>query len=223
MTYPKIQSPYKRNETGVFIPEFSLQVFSYLFDNIWLIYEKIDGFNVRVIWDGENVHFNGKSDNTAFTVAQLSYLNSIFKPNLFAPFDPCVIYGELVGPKCNGNVYKLKEHEFVLFDSYRSSNAEWNKLSNAGWQGTDFLDELCTLFKIRRSPCIAVMPLRYCVRQFLNKTLDTSYMISTMFPGMASEGFILRPECELTTSRNERVITKLKFRDKFSEGFDIWS
>lgn len=223
MIFPKIQSPYKRNETGVFIPEFSLQIFSYLLDNIWLIYEKIDGFNVRVIWDGENVHFNGKSDNTAFTVNQLSYLNSIFKPSLFAQFDPCVIYGELVGPKCNGNLYKLQGQEFILFDCYRLSNVTAYHQSTAGWQDTDFLNELCTLFKIRRSPCIAVMTLRHCTKQFYNGTLSEDYKTSTMFIDKPSEGFILRPECELSTSRNERVITKLKFRDKFSEGFDIWN
>ena len=215
MIFPKIQSPYKRNETGVFIPEFSLQVFSYLLDNIWLIYEKIDGFNVRVIWDGENVHFNGKSDNTAFTVAQLDYLGSIFKPNLFAQFEPCVVYGELVGPKCNGNLYKLQSHEFVLFDCYRSLNLTW--------QNTDFLEELCKIFKIRRSPCIAVMTLRQCSQHFFDGTLNEAYKTSTMFAGKPSEGFILRPECELLTQYNERVITKLKFRDKFSEGFDIWN
>lgn len=215
MIYPKIQSPYMRNEKGEFLPEFSLQIFAYLNQNPWLIYEKVDGFNVRVMWDGENVTFNGKSDNTAFTAAQLIYLSSIFPTKLFLQFDPCVIYGELVGPKCNANVYKLKEHEFILFDSYR--------MSTASWQGPDFLGELCQIFKIRRSPCIAVMLLNYCVKQFFYQTIDDSYRTSTLFPGKASEGFILRPECELTTNRNERVITKLKFRDKFSEGFEIWN
>jgi hypothetical protein len=119
-------------------------------------------------------------------------------------------------------VYQLTEHEFILFDCYRFSNASWHKMSNGGWQETDFLEELANVFKIRRSPCIAVMTLVYCIKKFFIGDLFDGYKLSSLFQDKPSEGFILRPECQLTTSQNERVITKLKFRDKFSKGFELW-
>jgi len=50
--YPKIQSIFKRDElTHKFLSEFSLPEFEYLQLNIWEFTEKIDGTNIRIIWD----------------------------------------------------------------------------------------------------------------------------------------------------------------------------
>lgn len=52
MEYHKINSIYKRDEkTKEFTNEFSLPEFEYLKHNLWEFTEKIDGTNVRIIWE----------------------------------------------------------------------------------------------------------------------------------------------------------------------------
>ena len=64
--YPKIQSVFKRdminNPSKLIINQFTTEEFDYLKDNIWIGTEKIDGTNIRVIWDGKYVTFRGRTD-----------------------------------------------------------------------------------------------------------------------------------------------------------------
>ena len=78
--YHKIQSVYKRDEkTHKFIEgQWSLPEFDYLKNNVWVWTEKVDGTNVRVIWDKEKLRFGGKSDNAQMPIFLLDRLNQIF-------------------------------------------------------------------------------------------------------------------------------------------------
>lgn len=57
-TYPKIPSVFVRDEkTHKFIDgQFRCPEFEYLQDNLWLWTEKVDGTNIRVIWDPKEKH-----------------------------------------------------------------------------------------------------------------------------------------------------------------------
>lgn len=65
--YHKIQTAYLRNPDNNFKTllegQWSKPEFGYLKDCKWEATEKIDGTNVRVIFDGQKVKFNGKSNN----------------------------------------------------------------------------------------------------------------------------------------------------------------
>ena len=66
--YHKINSVYKRDEKGKFTKEFSIPEFEYLFHNIWIGTEKIDGTNIRIGWDGENVTIGGRMQKAQLPV-----------------------------------------------------------------------------------------------------------------------------------------------------------
>ena len=66
-TYHKIQTVYirdpKNNMKTLLEGEWSKPEFEYLAENKWYCTEKIDGTNMRILWDGEQVEYRGKTDN----------------------------------------------------------------------------------------------------------------------------------------------------------------
>ena len=68
--YHKIQTIFKRNEANHHIieGEYSLPEFEYLKNNEWVFTEKVDGTNIRVMWNGESVVFGGKTDDASIPV-----------------------------------------------------------------------------------------------------------------------------------------------------------
>ena len=62
--YIKIQTIFKRdlltNHKTLLEGDYSLPEFDYLKDNTWIFTEKVDGTNIRVMWDGKEIAFGGK-------------------------------------------------------------------------------------------------------------------------------------------------------------------
>ncbi len=84
-TYHKIQTIFKRdieNKDKITETEFSLPEFEYLKDNIWVFTEKVDGTNIRIMWDGKEVVFGSKkTDNTQIPATLFKKLQEIFNKN----------------------------------------------------------------------------------------------------------------------------------------------
>ena len=86
--YHKIQTVYKRDPETKYktlLGEFSMPEFEYLADNTWEYTEKIDGTNIRVMFDGQDITFGGKTDRAQIPVRLVTNLQSIFlsQVNLF--------------------------------------------------------------------------------------------------------------------------------------------
>ena len=66
--YHKIQSVFKRdpenNHKTFLMTEWSTKEFESLQGNMWEFTEKVDGTNIRVIWDGLSLSFEGRNDNS---------------------------------------------------------------------------------------------------------------------------------------------------------------
>ena len=77
--YHKIQTVYKRDPDTKYktllIGEFSRPEFEYLQSNMWLFTEKVDGMNIRVMFDGKSIVFGGKTDNAQLTANLVARLN----------------------------------------------------------------------------------------------------------------------------------------------------
>ena len=130
--YHKIQTIYKRdmfNNGKIIIGDYSEPFFEYLKDNIWVFTEKVDGTNIRVMWDGENVVFGGKTDNAQIPTFLFYKLQSLFegivKKQMFLKQFPqeegvksqVCLYGEGYGAKIQtGGKYIPEGVDFVLFD-----------------------------------------------------------------------------------------------------------
>ncbi len=125
MLYPKIYSPFVRFVEGPlknrldlttwFRPEFEL-----LKDLSWEWTEKVNGTNVRVLWDGYKVRFGGRTDTAQMPLSLLEVLQETFPEELLEQkFGqvPAVLFGEGCGARmASGSGVYGSEPTFVLFD-----------------------------------------------------------------------------------------------------------
>lgn len=216
--YAKIQSIYKRDEkTHKFIEgDWSLPEFEYLKDNIWVMTEKVDGTNIRVIWTPEKLHdlgsqgssakieFRGKTDNAQIPVFLLDKLVQLFSPEgmkaVFGETDIC-LYGEGYGAKIQkgGGKYISNGVNFVLTDV----------LIDGWWLRRDNIEDIAQKLGIRVVPVVREGTLEEAVSLVKSQTLLSRFGAQDFL----MEGLVLKPKIELRNRRGNRVITKLKHKD----------
>ena len=81
MEYVKIPNIFKREEFGknrIIEGEYSTPELKYLAELPWAWSEKVDGTNVRIIWDGHRVSFGGRTDNAQIPSHLVNRLNELF-------------------------------------------------------------------------------------------------------------------------------------------------
>ena len=209
-TYHKIQSLYKRdpktNYKTLLEGEYSLPEFEYLKDNIWEYSEKVDGTNVRTMFDGEAIKFGGKTDKAQMQVSLLNALNDMFLPKIdtFKEMFPGLaeedvnvcLYGEGYGPKINKGGKYRKDHSFVLFDVKIGS---W-------WLKRDDIEGIAKNLGIDVVPIIGKGTLGELAEMVRKGFLSR-------WGNFIAEGIVARPKIELKARNGERIITKLKHKD----------
>lgn len=140
--YPKINSPYKRDEKGKFLfDQFSCPEFDYLWDVPWQWTEKVDGTNVRVgltiAQNDEATHhhvstvFMGRTEKAQMPTSLLTalterFINSDMQQRIIDTFvdDTTIfpyhltLYGEGYGKGIQkaGSAYSPTGVDFILFD-----------------------------------------------------------------------------------------------------------
>ena len=205
--YHKIQTVFKRNPETNFktlLDEYSLPEFEYLKDNEWTWTEKIDGTNIRVMWDGADVAFAGKTDKAIIPNHLLDVLDDIFKaPEMYKKFgvdgDVC-LYGEGYGMKIQkGGNYIPDRADFILFDC---KIGPW-------WMDRASLED------ISKSLCVGIVPIiekgtlteavDYCKSGYKSTISDNK--------DYDAEGLVLKPSVELIARNGQRIISKIKSKD----------
>ena len=204
--YHKIQTVFKRDPETKFktlLNEFSLPEFEYLKNNIWVFTEKVDGTNIRVMWDGKNIIFGGKSENAqipAFLVQKLQdrFLNQADKfKEKFGEEENVCLYGEGYGAKIQkgGGNYRQGQ-DFILFDV---KIGEW-------WLQREDVMDIAKFFDIDIVPIIGGGSLRNMV--------DMARVgFDSRWGSFMAEGIVARQETELRTRSGHRIITKIKHKD----------
>lgn len=202
--YHKIHSVYKRDEQGkMLFGTYSLPEFEYLSDNKWEFTEKVDGTNIRVMWDGETIRYGGKTDNAQIPsplmnrlVERFSGHEALFRA-VFGEAHQVCLYGEGYGAKIQkgGGNYR-QDQDFVLFDVWIDG---WWLLSK---DVTDVADRMA----VDRVPVIGCGTLRD-----METFCDVGF--SSAWGEFIAEGIVARPEVPLLTRAGERIITKLKHKD----------
>ena len=90
----------------------------------WVGTEKVDGTNIRIIWDGYKIEIKGRTDNAQFQGELYDTLSQMFlTKEMEYVFEQIfenkevVIYGEGYGPKiqAGGGLYSDKP-KFIVFD-----------------------------------------------------------------------------------------------------------
>ncbi len=207
-SYPKIHSVYKRdNQTNSLINnEFSLPEFEYLKNNIWTFTEKVDGTNIRIIWQDNKILFKGRTDKAQIPTPLIDHLRDTFLPlqdkfyNLFK--DNVCLYGEGYGAKIQkgGGNYR-DDQSFVLFDI---------KIGNWWLQRDD-------IFNIAEKLGIDTVPNVGCGTLYDAIDIVKNGLVSKWGDFLA-EGIVARPKIELRARNGKRIITKVKYRDFKDEG-----
>lgn len=207
--YHKIMSIYKRSDiTKKFlIGEYATPEIEYLKDNTWVFTEKVDGTNIRIMWNGKDVIYGGRSDDAQLPVPLIYKLDEMFKvfkkrqifKEVFGEEEQdTVLYGEGYGNKIQkaGNFYLPNAVSFVLFDvKVGEFYLERENIEDIGHK-----------FDIKVVPIVG--------QGTLNDAIEmTKKGFNSKWGNFIAEGIVARPKVEMFTRKGERVITKVKHRD----------
>ena len=204
--YHKIQTILKRDPTTnnkrLLEGQFSEPEFEFLRNCQWIGTEKIDGTNIRVMWDGKEITFGGKTDNaqipaTLVRELQLSFPVSLMSTVFPDPDEPICLYGEGYGAKIQrGGNYIPDGVDFILFDVKISG---W-------WLKRDSLADISKSLDTDLVPIVyegSLVEAIDFVKHDQPSTIGTAKM----------EGLVLKPAVELTARNGNRIITKIKRKD----------
>lgn len=203
--YHKIITVYKRDpETKckfLLEGEFATPELAYLAENRWTFTEKVNGTNIRVMFDGGNLTFGGKTDKAQIPALLVNAFNTSFLPKK-AIFEGkfkkgCCLYGEGYGAKIRkgGGNYR-PDQGFVLFDV---KVGDW-------WLLREDVEDVARTLGLDVVPIIGHGTLQDAVR------LAREGFIS-QWGDFPAEGIVMRPWVELKTRRGDRLITKVKTKD----------
>jgi len=205
-TYHKIPTVFSRDpETRyktLLEGQFATPELDYLQKNIWVFTEKVDGTNIRIIFENEQITFGGKTDKAQIPASLVNKLNEIFLHQketfieLFKDAEVC-LYGEGYGPKIQkgGGNYRT-DQSFVLFDI---RIGEW-------WLQRKDVEDIAKKFGIDIVPVIGEGTLSEMVEKARNG-------FNSIWGDFLAEGIVARPKTELAARNGKRIITKIKYKD----------
>lgn len=203
--YHKIETLFKRdNKTKKLIEgKFANETIEYLKDNKWQFTEKIDGTNIRIMWDGHKIKFGARTDDGQIPALLTNRLIELFvgekNEQLFEQKfreTEVVLVGEGYGAKIqNGGLYKDTQ-DFILFDVMIAGN----------WQPRESVEDIANYFNIDVVPIVLEGTIQEAVDYVKAKPKSK---IGTA----NSEGVVGRPLVEMQDRCGNRVIVKIKVKD----------
>lgn len=204
--YHKIKTVFKRDLETKFktliYGEYTLPEFEYLKDNLWVFTEKVDGTNIRVMFNGMGIKFGGKTDRAQIPSELTNKLNERFFSQIdlfkekFENADVC-FYGEGYGAKIQKGGNYRPDQDFVLFDVKIN---EW-------WLQRKDVEQIAENFGLDVIPIIGMGSLK----DMVERTGDGFY--SQWNDSLIAEGIVARPLTELKARSGGRIITKIKYKD----------
>jgi len=209
--YHKIPGPFKRategvNKNQVIAWQWSNPELEYLADVPWIFTEKIDGTNIRIIWDGYSVEVRGRTDRANLAPDLVKTLFAMFPEELMEQTfgaNPAILFGEGYGPgiqKGGGNYRSDKS--FILFDVHIGG---W-------WLMRNSVEDIAKSLGIDVVPVGASCTLREAIKDMAALDFIDSMVAETP---MNIEGMVGTPKIPLFNRKGERVIVKLKGCDLY--------
>lgn len=211
MLYHKIETIYNRATDGtkqLIEGDWRNPTVQYLKNNYWEFTEKIDGTNIRIIWDGHKVSFGGRTEKAQIPAHLVNKLNELFLTDeaeqlfeqKFGEME-VVLFGEGYGHKIqNGGLYR-SDVSFILFDV----------VINGNYQPRSSVEDIATAFGIEIVPIVLTGDIDDAVEFVKNKPKST-------IGNAPMEGVVGRPLVEMKDRTGNRVIVKIKVRD-FTRGY----
>ena len=206
--YHKIQTAYLRDPETKYKTllegEWAKPEFYFLQDIDWICTEKIDGTNIRVMWDGESVRFGGKTDNAQIPTNLLEALQDRFTnekmKDVFPDAHDVCLYGEGYGAKIQkGGNYLPDRADFILFDV---------KVGLC-WLTRQSNKDIAEKLNIDVVPVIGIWKLKDAI-DYAKKGFKSTISHNKDY---TAEGLVMKPVIELFNRQGERIITKIKHKD----------
>lgn len=201
--YQKIETLYKfDSDVKKFRKEFYNPIVEYLKDCKWYGTEKIDGTNIRILWNGHHFEFGGRTDNAVIPKELMKVLTDKFNDDMELVFEQkfgqkeVMLFVEGYAGKIQGGIYSGSE-SIIGFDIMI---------------GDIYLDKLVS-FQIFKELGIDVVPLL----EFNNLQEAINYVKthnqSIIQPESKIEGLVCFPAQRIYDHMNNRIIVKIKNKD----------
>lgn len=209
--YPKIPGPFKRHVDGpdrnkLIYGAWTSEELALLADRLcWQFTEKVDGTNIRIVWDGHRVHLHGRTDRAQLHPDLVSRLETLFPEEILEQTfgaEPAILYGEGYGAGIQKRGVSYADHkDFILFDV---RVGEW-------WLLRENVEEVADKMGLKVVPLIPGIH-------------DVTAAISAMrrgFPssldGKVVEGMVGVTRLGLQRRNGQRIMVKIK-ADDFYQG-----
>jgi hypothetical protein len=210
--FGKIETLYERNKKfKVNVGQFKNRTYTLL--KSWLWTEKVDGTNMRVIWENGNTHFAGKTDTANISGDLINWMHNnitckkmqeVFPSNMVDPLEKVVLYGEGYGAgiqKGGGDYCAFKN--FILFDvRVINPDGDW-------WLSYENVLDVGNKLSLFVVPAIGEMTLEDAT-EFVRVGFKSRCSVN---PEKMAEGLVGRPLETLYDKKGARLITKLKTKD----------
>ena len=216
--YHKILNVFKRQDEKphkLIMWQWTHPLFEYLAECEWDITEKVDGTNIRIMWNPlmemkspfsdeapyNKLLFGGKTDKAHLPPHLFAKLSETFTEEKFEELYPetsMCIYGEGFGIKIQGGGKYIKDDvDFCAFDV------------NIGgiWLDRPDVHEIAQNFGVPYAPEIGVMPLKEAIGMIVGQQLKSAW--GDFLP----EGVVARPKIEIKNKIGRRTICKIKHGD----------
>jgi ATP-dependent RNA circularization protein (DNA/RNA ligase family) len=207
--YHKIQTVFLRDPETKFKTllegQYATPEFRTLRNADWVFTEKVDGTNIRIMWNGENVIFGGKTDRAQIPSFLVNKLNDMFLPltqiqkfkDIFMDATEACLYGEGYGAKIQkGGGNYIPNQDFVLFDV---RIGEW-------WLLRKDVEDVGKQLGLNVVPIIGAGT--------LGSMIDRAKKgFNSTWGDFQAEGIVARPSTELKTRQGKRIIVKIKCKD----------
>ncbi len=203
MLYPKISGPFKRHADGehknkLIIGDWAKPEFGQLAFTNWHWTEKVDGTNIRVMWDGYNLCFGGRTNNAQLHKDLVDRLFELFREELFEQNfgeSEVTLFGEGYGAgiQKGGGAYS-KTKDFILFDVF----------CGGLWLEPDSVAKIGAALGVKVVPSFGTMSLWDAIDTVSASTFESRW------PGVKSEGLVGTVANGLLNRRGERIQMKVK-------------
>jgi ATP-dependent RNA circularization protein (DNA/RNA ligase family) len=206
MEYPKIQTLFERDEkTHKVFPD-KLRNPVYGIFKKWQFTEKIDGTNIRVMWQDGKLKLGGRTDNANIPadLVQLLY-ETIDVQKLRDTFGdtPVIIYGEGYGAGIQKGGGYSKTKQFIVFDVL---------VDNKWWLSWGNTCDIAAKFRLKTVPFVGEITLEEGI-EIVKNGFDSILAKENTGEIVQAEGLVGRTVETLFDKKGSRIIIKLKTRD----------
>jgi len=202
--YTKIQTifwrdPASHNKT-LLESKWSHPAFEYLKDNEWEYTEKINGTNIRVIFDGSKMILKAKDEGSQVPGVLIPYIYENFPTDKFIKLGlpPLTLYGEGYGKGIqNEKGFNYRDDvSLIIFDIWIDG---W-------WLERDNMMDIAEKLNVGVVPIVG----RGTLMAGYEKVREG---FKSLIADCQAEGLVMRPAVTLFDRKGERIITKIKHKD----------